>query len=235
MDCTRSRAFFSMSLNTSGSATPPVGHVGGPSSKIFWKRRCVEQSRPDSAIALPHSSPTTWTSKWRAPVTSCITKTGDPGTSDVTCGQELVISSASAFMRMPLPPPPSEALSMTGYPIRSAAASADSKEVTQAASNVDCGMVPSSLRRAWRGPSSSGLPQEPDQGMDGTLAVCARMLAAILSPSTAITEGGGPMKAMFAAIKARGSFGFSEAWPHPGQTASTPASMATSTMSLTLA
>jgi hypothetical protein len=31
---------------------------GGPSSKIFWKRRCVEQSRPEKAMALPCSSPT---------------------------------------------------------------------------------------------------------------------------------------------------------------------------------
>ena len=49
------------------------------------------------------------------------------------------------------------------------------------------------------------------------------MFAAILSPSTLMTGAGGPMKAMPFSFKALGSLGFSEAWPQPGQTASTPA------------
>lgn len=55
------------------------------SSKIFWKRRCVEQSRPFSATAWPCSSPTICTSMCLAPVQSCIRKMGDPITSFVTC------------------------------------------------------------------------------------------------------------------------------------------------------
>jgi len=46
--------------------------------KIFWRRRYVEQSRPDGAIVLPRSSPMIWTSRWRAYVQSCIEKTGEP-------------------------------------------------------------------------------------------------------------------------------------------------------------
>ena len=59
--------------------------------------------------------------------------------------------------------------------------------------------------------------------MEGTFAVWASMFAAILSPSTLMTGAGGPMKAMPFSFKALGSFGFSDAWPQPGQTASTPA------------
>ena len=55
------------------------------------------------------------------------------------------------------------------------------------------------------------------------MAVCAKILAAILSPSTLMTGAGGPMKAMPFSFKALGSLGFSDAWPQPGQTASTPA------------
>ena len=50
-----------------------------------------------------------------------------------------------------------------------------------------------------------------------------------------MTGAGGPMKAMPFSFKARGSFGFSLAWPQPGQTASTPNRDAVSTMSLTFA
>mmetsp|Transcript_37522 Transcript_37522/g.76971 ORF Transcript_37522/g.76971 Transcript_37522/m.76971 type:complete len:312 (+) Transcript_37522:4616-5551(+) len=53
MDWVRRIAASSISRKVSGLAM-----VGGPSSKIFWKRRCVEQSRPLSATALPCSSPT---------------------------------------------------------------------------------------------------------------------------------------------------------------------------------
>ena len=71
--------------------------------------------------------------------------------------------------------------------------------------------------------------------MDGTFAVCAKMFAAILSPKTDMTGAGGPMKAMPFSFNAVGSLGFSEAWPQPGQTASTPRRDAVSTMSFTFA
>ena len=53
------------------------------------------------------------------------------------------------------------------------------------------------------------------------------MLAAILSPNTDMTGAVGPMKWMPRADSAAGSRGFSEACPHPGQTASTRCSAAT--------
>ena len=49
-----------------------------------------------------------------------------PGCSFSTWGNAADSSSAFLHMRMPLPPPPSEALSMTGYWTRSAAAKASS-------------------------------------------------------------------------------------------------------------
>merc|ERR1719478_778525 len=114
---------------------------------------------------------------------------------------------------------------MTGYWTLSAAANASSALWTQPASNVSRGS----------GPSSPGLPKEPDQGMEGTFAVWASMFAAILSPRTDMTGAGGPMKAMPFSFNARGSFGFSDAWPQPGQTASTPNRDAVSTINLTFA
>eukprot|EP00959_Pyramimonas_sp_CCMP1952_P343495 7195001-Pyramimonas_sp.AAC.1 len=52
----------------------------------FWKRRCVEQSRPESATVWPCSSPTICTSRWRMLLISFIKNTGDPGTSARTWG-----------------------------------------------------------------------------------------------------------------------------------------------------
>ena len=37
----------------------------GPSSQIFWWRRCSEQSRSPRWMALPWPSPSTWISMWR--------------------------------------------------------------------------------------------------------------------------------------------------------------------------
>ena len=43
----------------------------------------------------------------------------------------------------------------------------------------------------------------------GAFAVCARMLAAILSPKAAMTPEGGPMKVMPSSFSFAGSLGFS--------------------------
>ena len=170
MDCVNLCAAFSISRKIFGSAT-----VGGPSSKIFWNRRCVLQSLPDNATALPYSSPTICTSKCLACVHSCIMNIGDPGTSALTISK-LTFSSSSLFdMRMPLPPPPSDAFNITGYPIRFAAAKDSSTVVTMALSKISWSIVPSAL--------SSASKPVPDHGMDGTFAVCAKMFAAILSAS----------------------------------------------------
>jgi hypothetical protein len=118
--------------------------------------------------------------------------------------------------------------------MRAADASASSTVKTCAFLKISSGMVPSSLRLATSGPSS-GPPKDPDHGIEGTLAVCARMLAAILSPSTYMTGPVGPMNLMPLVLRVLGSRGFSEAWPQPGQTASTCSRTAMSTMRSTLA
>mmetsp|Transcript_32470 Transcript_32470/g.75831 ORF Transcript_32470/g.75831 Transcript_32470/m.75831 type:complete len:217 (-) Transcript_32470:321-971(-) len=203
----------SISWKTSGFAM-----VGGPSSKIFWKRRWVEQSRPFSARVLPYSSPKIWISKWRAFETIRIKKMGEPGTSVLTFVKATFSSSMFVAFRMPLPPPPSEAFTMIGNPTFSARSTASSTVRTIALLKTSSGTVPSSVRVQVR-PS-------PLHGMLGTLAVCARMLAAILSPRAAITPEGGPIKVMPISLSLAGSFGFSLAWPQPGQTASTCCSCA---------
>ena len=72
----------------------------------------------------------------------------------------------------------------------------------------------------------------PDHAMVGTFADCATMVEEILSPNDRIADPGGPMKTIlcFDAARDSGSLGFSEAWPHPAQTAWTPERSATSTM-----
>ena len=61
---------------------------------------------------------------------------------------------------------------------------------------------------------------EPDQGSVGMSAVCATMLEAILSPKAHIAFSGGPKNITPCLCRSSGSFGFSEACPHPAQTAS---------------
>ena len=75
-------------------------------------------------------------------------------------------SAGPVTTRMPRPPPPADALMITGYPIPSASARASAAE-----------------------PSDSRLP-----GSIGSPARCISARAAVLSPSRAITSGGGPMK-----------------------------------------
>mmetsp|Transcript_23599 Transcript_23599/g.57154 ORF Transcript_23599/g.57154 Transcript_23599/m.57154 type:complete len:223 (+) Transcript_23599:5435-6103(+) len=222
MDCVSLWAARSISLNVAGGTI-----VGGPSSKIFWKRLCVEQSRPLRATAFPWASPTIWTSMCRAFLQSCIINIGEPGTSLETCTKLLRSSSSLSDMRIPFPPPPSEAFSMTGYPIRLAASTASSAVVTMALLKISFGILPVSSR--------SAVNPSPDHGMEGTSAVWARMLAAILSPSRDITRPSGPMNLIPSSLSESGSSGFSDAWPHPGQTASTFFSVATLQMSSTLA
>ena len=81
---------------------------------IFWCRRCTLQSRPYSATAAPWPSEIICTSRWRLSVDSFWMKMGDPGTSACTCSKPVIISSSVATLRMPLPPPPSDALIMQG-------------------------------------------------------------------------------------------------------------------------
>ena len=88
-------------------------------------------------------------------------------------------------------------------------------------------------------PSESAVSEipVPDQGIVGTSALCATMVLEILSPKLRIALPGGPMKTILflLAAKLSGKRGFSDACPHPAQTACTPARSAMSTMRSTLA
>ena len=91
----------------------------------------------------------------------------------------LAISLAAFTRRIPLPPPPLDALSITGKPIFSAAATA---------SSVVSHVAPGTM---------------------GTPAALMRARAAVLLPICRIALAGGPMKAMPAFSHASGSAGFS--------------------------
>ena len=63
--------------------------------------------------------------------------------------------------------------------------------------------------------AKSTLTPEPDQGMVGTPAACARMVEPILSPRAAMAPAGGPRNRIPEGVSASavGSSGFSEACP----------------------
>ena len=112
-------------------------------------------------------------------------KIGEPGTSAFTCSKPVRSSSMVFTLRMPLPPPPSEALTMTGNPIVATTFSASSTFVSVALFKVSSGMdVPGTVSPL------------PDHGMTFTSQDCAKMFAHILSPTASIAEAGGPRKAI---------------------------------------
>ena len=80
----------------------------------------------------PHIMHRTCTSRWRARGARRMRKMGEPGTSPATCLKAPASSAGSSTLRMPLPPPPSDALIMSGKPRRDAAASAASAVRTTA-------------------------------------------------------------------------------------------------------
>ena len=88
--------------------------VGGPSSTIFWKRRCIEQSRPERMDTFRCLSAITCTSMCRAPSHRRMRKMGEPLTSSATCRNIGMMSARHLALRTPLPPPPSDALIMIG-------------------------------------------------------------------------------------------------------------------------
>jgi hypothetical protein len=63
---------------------------------------------------------------------------------------------------------------------------------------------------------------DPLQARVGTPAAWAMRAEPTLSPKAFIDDAGGPRKTISLLVRASGSSGFSEAWPHPGQTAETP-------------
>jgi hypothetical protein len=100
--------------------------------------------------------------------------------------------------RMPLPPPPAAALSITGRPT----------------ARTDAAIAAGSTLGA-------SLP-----GTIGTLAALASRLAAALSPRRSITSAVGPMNTRPAASTARAKAAFSARKPNPGWMASAPTDFA---------
>ena len=97
---------------------------------------------------------------------------------------------------MPRPPPPAVALSISGYPMRAAAALASSRVST-----------PPRLHGATGTPTSSAMSLDP-----------------ILSPSRRIASGLGPMKVTPISRHSSAKPGSSATKPQPTQTASAPVS-----------
>ena len=151
-------------------------------------------------------------------------KIGDPGTSAWTCTNPVLSSSMLDTMRMPFPPPPSDAFTMSGKPIFIALASASSTVASVASSKIASGIV-----------MSGTVSPDPLQGITLTSHDCARRLAQILSPTASMLSALGPKNAMSWYASAAGSFGFSLAWPHPGHTASASHRRATFTIRSTFA
>ena len=105
-------------------------------------------------------------------------------------------SPALSTRRMPLPPPPAEALMSTGKPMRWAA--------------------------SWaRVASGKPWPLGPlSPGTTGTPAAIIDPRARVLSPIIRMALAGGPMNVIPAASQASANTGFSDRNPYPGCTAS---------------
>ena len=119
---------------------------------------------------------------------------------------------------------------MTGKPMAAAHVLAFVAFLTHASRKASSGSVP--VARSY---SARTCP--PFHSMHGTPAFCAMMVLPILSPRAYMGGPAGPMKRMGGdeAWRALGRLGFSEAWPHPAQTAWTALSHASFTMGVTLA
>ena len=91
----------------------------GASSSTFWWRRCSEQSRLPSHTALPWLSASTWISTWRGwPQEFLDVDLGvAEGAARFLAGQRERVEQGGLFARttrMPRPPPPPAALTITG-------------------------------------------------------------------------------------------------------------------------
>ena len=168
---------------------------GGASSTTFWCLRCTEQSRRPSANTVPWRSAAICTSTWRAPEIALSAKrVPSPkalAASVSALSKAASSSSALRTRRMPRPPPPAVALSISGKPIFPAAACAS--------------------------PRTSGPPL---QGETGTRAASAISLLVILSPSRRMVAALGPRNAISLASSFSTKPGSSARNPQPGHTAS---------------
>ena len=88
------------------------------SSITFWLCRCTLQSRQPTAQVVPHESATIWTSMCLAAGMAFSQNTvGSPNASSASVRAEAsaaAIPASSVTIRMPRPPPPVAAFSMTG-------------------------------------------------------------------------------------------------------------------------
>ncbi len=84
----------------------------------FWFRRWIEHSRSFRCSTVPCLSPSTWISMWWGEMTNFSMNTlSSPkleAASDRAAGKPSSTPCRSNAMRMPLPPPPAEAFSITG-------------------------------------------------------------------------------------------------------------------------
>mmetsp|Transcript_1177 Transcript_1177/g.2467 ORF Transcript_1177/g.2467 Transcript_1177/m.2467 type:complete len:214 (+) Transcript_1177:384-1025(+) len=180
--------------------------MAGAVSTTFWWRRWTEQSRSKRCtVSVP--SARICTSMWRGESTYLSMKT-EPSPKAVRASEEArrkfsSSSSAERTTRMPRPPPPKAALMMTGKPISLQNSLASATSVT-----------------------ASAVP-----GTTGTLYLCARARASVLSPNPAITLDGGPTKEIPCCSHSATNLAFSERKPYPGWIASTPSRTASATMS----
>ena len=159
-----------------------AAHGDGASSITFWLRRCTEHSRSLSHTVFPSRSAMTWISTCRARMTARSAKMRpspkEAMASRCAASKARVTSSSRSTMRIPLPPPPAEALSINGKPISRAA-------VTATAAS-----------------STSSRP-----GTTGTPASIMARLAETLSPMTSMAWAEGPTKMIPAASQAATSSG----------------------------
>ncbi len=90
----------------------------GASSITFWFRRWIEHSRSFRWTMWPCLSPSTWISMWRGWVMNFSMKMRSSPklalASALAAGKPSSTSWRLQAMRMPLPPPPAEALIITG-------------------------------------------------------------------------------------------------------------------------
>ena len=144
----------------------------GLSSIIFWWLRCTEQSRSPRATTLPWLSAIICTSTWRGFCTArsrYIVLSAKAFTlSRCAMLNMSAKSSSDSDTRMPLPPPPDDALIMMGQPILRACSSAS---------------------------PTSWMPFFVP-GTTGTPASIMVRRAWLLLPMRSMTSGVGPMNAM---------------------------------------
>ena len=166
----------------------------------------MEHSRSPKAMQLPCVSASTCISIWRGRSMYFSTKTRSSPNALMASLCALLnpfsTSSSVQAIRMPLPPPPADALSMTGQPI----------------SVATC--------KACCGESNASVCP----GTVLTLAVAASFFDSILSPMTSIARILGPIKRIPACSSACANSAFSDRKPKPGCTASAPVCLQASMM-----